>query len=64
MLQAWASSQGIQEEFSCEKQKMGGPEALWCWHGAESPVLGLIVTGYSRCHTVSAQVQRCCFLFP
>lgn len=62
--QVWASSQEIQEEFACENQKMGGPEALWCWHGAESPARGLIVTDYRRCHTVSARVQRCWFLFP
>lgn len=37
---------------------------MWCWHGAESPALGLIATGYSTCHTVSTQVQRCSFLFP
>lgn len=43
---------------------MGGPEALWCCHGAESPALGLIATGHSKCYTVSAQVQRCCFFFP
>lgn len=43
---------------------MGGPEAFWCWHGAESPALGLTAAGYSRCHTVSTRVQKCCFLFP